>query len=274
MAASYEDVRRWVYGGNNGTNSHLIVVCDKWDWEDYPVYVKNGEDIKKYISEYQDAQRMSGINEIYNYSLDLESQLREGHAWHPETIEKRDGIVKSDGFNKTVLGKVEMVDFKSIPFEQRSNIKKGYNGYIDRGGTFYPCMSIESTGSASYNDGYISIDQYADIIARALIKDEELLKRYKELAAKKNNCIPGFNDDEWTPDKVIVNELGYIKFYRYITGEHTLHESSLISSTIEPTIKQLIIFGYLFEINRVSNIDFSKTEQSIAKLLDHKLSKI
>ena len=42
-----EDIIKWLKEGNDGSNSHMIVVCDTFSWEDYPVYVKRGEDVKE-----------------------------------------------------------------------------------------------------------------------------------------------------------------------------------------------------------------------------------
>lgn len=43
MAASLEDIKRWV-NNREPKHTHMLVVCDEFDHEDYPVYVEKGED--------------------------------------------------------------------------------------------------------------------------------------------------------------------------------------------------------------------------------------
>ncbi len=61
----------------------MIVVCDTFDHEDYPVYVKPGEDVRKKYAEY-DGPNMQRVMEVYALHLDLESQLNEHRAKHFE----------------------------------------------------------------------------------------------------------------------------------------------------------------------------------------------
>ena len=78
------DVRKAVLGGNTGEYSHVLIVCDTFDYDDYVVYVKKGEDIHKKVQYYNDFMQMRRIMEIYNYSLDINKQLNESKAWHIE----------------------------------------------------------------------------------------------------------------------------------------------------------------------------------------------
>lgn len=41
-----EDIERWLNDAPKGA-THMIVVCDTFDYEDYPVYVMPGEDVKE-----------------------------------------------------------------------------------------------------------------------------------------------------------------------------------------------------------------------------------
>ena len=87
MASStYGEIRRMVKNGINKGYSHVIIVCDTFDYEDYPVYVKKDEDIHSIISKYN--KNMQKIMEIYNYDMDIEKQLNENRAYHIETINK------------------------------------------------------------------------------------------------------------------------------------------------------------------------------------------
>jgi (p)ppGpp synthase/HD superfamily hydrolase len=83
MAMDKQTIRDALYYGNSGKNSHMIVACDTFEWEDYIVFVKFDEDINEEIAKYN-GKNMQRIEEVYNYSLDLELQLNEFRAYHVE----------------------------------------------------------------------------------------------------------------------------------------------------------------------------------------------
>ena len=63
MAASREDVERWIKTGKEQGAQYIISVCDTFDWDDYPAYVmpnENLEERKKKFSE----ENMQRINEV------------------------------------------------------------------------------------------------------------------------------------------------------------------------------------------------------------------
>lgn len=54
--------------------SHMIVVCDTFDYSDYPVYVKHGENLAEVQRKY-DGNNMQSIMETFTYCSDLKKQL-------------------------------------------------------------------------------------------------------------------------------------------------------------------------------------------------------
>jgi hypothetical protein len=54
--------------------THMIVVCDTFDYEDFPVYVKKGEDVREIVQKYKDPDRMSKVMEVYSYKKTFEGQ--------------------------------------------------------------------------------------------------------------------------------------------------------------------------------------------------------
>jgi hypothetical protein len=76
-----ESIRRWLNIGKENNATHVIIVCDTWDWDDYPVYVHPNEDPKEIASKY-DNKDMQKIMEVYNLSLDFESQINEHRAFN------------------------------------------------------------------------------------------------------------------------------------------------------------------------------------------------
>ena len=81
MATTREDISRWLQEGKERGATHMIVVCDTFDWEDYPVYVLPGENVREKAAEY-DGKEMQKIMEVYSLSQDLEAQLDEHRAGH------------------------------------------------------------------------------------------------------------------------------------------------------------------------------------------------
>ncbi len=63
MAATHEDVKRWIKNAKELKATHLISVCDTFDWSDYPVLVMPGEDLEEEKARY-DGVNMQKINEV------------------------------------------------------------------------------------------------------------------------------------------------------------------------------------------------------------------
>ncbi len=61
--------------------THMIVVCDTFDYSDYPVYVTRNEDVRKVYNEHN-GKNMQRVMEVYSYGRDLEEQLNERRAFH------------------------------------------------------------------------------------------------------------------------------------------------------------------------------------------------
>lgn len=81
MAANIEEIRCWLENAKEKDYTHLIVVCDTFDYDDYPVYVSKDEDINDTIKRLR-SESMQRIMEVYNMSMDLDSQLKEHRAWN------------------------------------------------------------------------------------------------------------------------------------------------------------------------------------------------
>lgn len=81
MATTRNDINVWLTKfGNKDDHSHMIVVTDTYDYEDYPVFVARGTDIHAEI-EKQKAKSMVKVTEVYSYDQPLASQLNAHRAW-------------------------------------------------------------------------------------------------------------------------------------------------------------------------------------------------
>lgn len=76
MATSKRTIGDWFDSGIKDKQDFMIVVCDQFDWTDYPAYcTRNGFDWK--YNQYKDGQNMQKIMEVYDLSLDKDSQLNQ-----------------------------------------------------------------------------------------------------------------------------------------------------------------------------------------------------
>jgi len=79
MAATKQDITRWLNEAPMGT-THMAVVCDTYDWDDYPVYVAQGEDPHEKLAKYEKGENMAKLMEVYKFSMSLTDQLNEHRA--------------------------------------------------------------------------------------------------------------------------------------------------------------------------------------------------
>lgn len=77
-----EQIRSWFLTGKREHATHMIVVCDTFDHEDYPVYVKQNEDVHEVHKKYDRGTNMQRVMEVYALHLDMEAQLNEVRAFH------------------------------------------------------------------------------------------------------------------------------------------------------------------------------------------------
>lgn len=76
-----EDIKRWIATGINEGAQWMIVVCDRFDYEDYPVYCKSVEEFDAEFPKYNGVN-MQKIMEVYDFYLDFTIQLNERRAWN------------------------------------------------------------------------------------------------------------------------------------------------------------------------------------------------
>jgi len=77
---SRSDIERWLQRAKP-KHTHMIVVCDSFSYEDYPVFVSNDKDVREVSQKYNE-KNMQRIMEVYNLGMDIESQLNERRAFN------------------------------------------------------------------------------------------------------------------------------------------------------------------------------------------------
>lgn len=74
MAASRQEISEWFDRGLKGKHSYMLVVCDTFDWDDYPVFTDTDDEC---LSKYDKPGDMQTVMEVYNLKDDKESQMNE-----------------------------------------------------------------------------------------------------------------------------------------------------------------------------------------------------
>lgn len=86
MATSASDIRGWFQNGKTAGAAYMLVVCDTYDWEDYPIYVTPSQDLAA-IATAHHGPNMQKVMECYDLSMDMERQLVGGtyvwNGWRP-----------------------------------------------------------------------------------------------------------------------------------------------------------------------------------------------
>jgi hypothetical protein len=81
VATNHVEIAQWLAHAKAEGASHMLVVCDGFDYEDYPVLVMPGEDVEKKVDEYN-ALGMQNVMEVYHMQIDLAMQLGQVRAWN------------------------------------------------------------------------------------------------------------------------------------------------------------------------------------------------
>lgn len=74
MTATKQDIERWLIEGTRKGATHVIIACDTFDYDNYPVYVMPGEDARQ---KFDDTcfKNMTIVDECYNLSMDIKEQM-------------------------------------------------------------------------------------------------------------------------------------------------------------------------------------------------------
>ena len=78
-------IREWLKQAEP-EHTHMLVVCDTYDWSDYPVFTN---DPKQAVKD-NHLTNMQKVMEVYDLRVDIEEQLKPGtRVWNAPRIEQR-----------------------------------------------------------------------------------------------------------------------------------------------------------------------------------------
>lgn len=80
VSTSVKDLKQWFDRGKRTRATHMIVVCDTFSYEDYPVYVSATENVHaEYFKRH--GINMQTVMEVYSYKKPFDAQ-RVGRAFN------------------------------------------------------------------------------------------------------------------------------------------------------------------------------------------------
>lgn len=77
MAATSEDISAWFDRGVEQKARHMLVVCDSFDHDDYPVFTTTDADC---LRRYKNPGEMQRVMEVYDLRADKAEQMNERRA--------------------------------------------------------------------------------------------------------------------------------------------------------------------------------------------------
>ena len=89
MTATRNDIVGWLEEAKQKGATHLIVACDTWDHDNYPVYVMPGEDVRQKAVEHgydlennrpMENGNMQVVDEVYSMAKPVADQLSQRRA--------------------------------------------------------------------------------------------------------------------------------------------------------------------------------------------------
>ena len=87
MATTKQDLRAWFDRAVREGTDFMLVICDTFDYEDYPVGCTR-DNFTAVYRKYKTAD-MQRVMEVYDLSIDREQQMAERRAFHlPSTQEE------------------------------------------------------------------------------------------------------------------------------------------------------------------------------------------
>jgi hypothetical protein len=75
MSATRDDIKTWFDRGTAGNHTHMIIVCDTFDYEDYPKYMNaDSEGVRREVNVI-DGKSMQKVMEVYDLKKGMADQL-------------------------------------------------------------------------------------------------------------------------------------------------------------------------------------------------------
>jgi len=81
------EISGWFDQGAMQGKQYMLVICDTFDHEDYPVYAATADEC---LAKYKAPGEMQRVMEVYSLTSDKAAQLREVRAMHLPQVDGRE----------------------------------------------------------------------------------------------------------------------------------------------------------------------------------------
>lgn len=78
MSATRDDLSSWFDRGKESNHRYMVIVCDTYDWDDYPVFCNDKEEAENRV---KNPGEMQKIMEVYDLNADKEVQMNMHRAY-------------------------------------------------------------------------------------------------------------------------------------------------------------------------------------------------
>lgn len=82
MVATWQEISNWFDEGAKEGFTHMMVVCDRFDYEDYPQYLNGTPEFAQRKVVEINRKPMTMVMEVYNLKRDKAFQLSLPHAFN------------------------------------------------------------------------------------------------------------------------------------------------------------------------------------------------
>lgn len=131
MGTTREDLKKWFEAGVAQGATHMIVACDTFDYEDYPVYVYADDDLDKKIGE-KNGVNMQKVMEVYNlHSMTWDEQQsgrvmnKQPYVPKPFAVAAVQGIIATEPTQPRVIERVAPAIAIEVVERRAHNIHPG-----------------------------------------------------------------------------------------------------------------------------------------------------
>lgn len=99
MATSVDNLKEWAGKGIAKGAKWMIVVCDMFEYEEFPVYATSVEHFDQLYNTSMHRKSMEQVMEVYDLESDLETQLQEHRAWRLPQLSRYNTTKDKDNTN-------------------------------------------------------------------------------------------------------------------------------------------------------------------------------
>ena len=80
MATTKQDIVNWLERGKEEGARWVVIICDTYDYDDYPVYIRELDELRLRVGRAERGENMMRLMEVYDLEQDIEEQKSEHRA--------------------------------------------------------------------------------------------------------------------------------------------------------------------------------------------------